>query len=319
MTPRRPARARASRAAPLDAAMSSRDALRALCAASLDHLRANRARLLARGDAESLHQMRVALRRLRTALGAFKRLLPRAVLEPQIAEIRWLARALGEARDWDVFGASILEPALAGHPRRHALLAMNRAAARLGARARENARRAARSPRCARLLRSLDTFAREEWTAQLAPAGRRARAAAVLPLARDALERRWRRVRKRGRRLAHLDAAALHRLRVAVKRLRYTALAFAPLFAARRTGAILRDLEAMQDALGGLNDCATAARLASKARATLSGARTRQARELLDERIDATRREHQRALRPAWKALRSAPRFWIRQEEDKEK
>jgi CHAD domain-containing protein len=138
-------------------------------------------------------------------------------------------------------------------------------------------------------------------------------------LARDALERRWRRVRKRGRRLAHLDAAALHRLRVAAKRLRYTALAFAPLFAARRTGAILRDLEAMQDALGGLNDCATATRLVSKARATLSGAKTRQARELLDERIDATRREHQRALRPAWKALRSAPRFWIRQEEDKEK
>ena len=306
-------------AAPLDTAMSSLDALHALCAASLDQLRAHRARLLARGDAESLHQMRVALRRLRTAFGAFKRMLPRAATERQLAEIRWLARALGEARDWNVFDASVLQPALAEHRRQAGFPAVRRATTRLAERARARARRAAASRRCERLLLRLEVTARGDWTARLAPAEARALRAPVPPYARDAIERRWRKVRKRGRGIARLDAGELHRLRIAVKRLRYTALAFAPLFAARRTGAILRDLEAMQDALGGLNDCATATRLVSKARATLSGVTTRQARKLLDERIEAGRREHRRALRPAWKALRSAPRFWIRQEEDKEK
>ena len=310
MTPRRGARASAARATSLDAAMTSRDALRALIAGSLDQLRTNSARLVARGDAASLHQMRVALRRLRSALSAFKRLLPRDALEPRLADIRWLSRALGGARDWDVFEASILQPALAEHRAQAGLLAVRGAATRLAARERSRARRAAASRRCERMLLRLDAFADRDWRALRAPA---------LPIARQVLERQWGRVRRRGRGLARLDAAELHRLRIAVKRLRYTALAFAPLFAARRTRAILGAAEEMQDALGGLNDCATATRLASKARATLSGVKTRQARELLDERIDATRREHQHALRPAWKALRSAPRFWIRQEEDKER
>lgn len=307
MTPRRTARASATRAVLLDAAMSSRDALRALCAASLEHLRAHRARLLARGDAESLHQMRVALRRLRTAFGAFKRMLPRAATERQLAEIRWLARALGEARDWDVFDASVLRPVLAEHRKQPGLLAVRRAATRLAERERARARGAAASRRCERLLLRLEVTARDDWTARLAPAEARALRAPVLPYAREAIERRWRRVRKRGRGIARLDAGELHRLRIAVKRLRYTALAFAPLFAARRTDAILRDLEAMQDALGGLNDCASAERLTRK----LRGAETRRARGLLEERIDARRRAEQRALRPAWKALRAAPPFWV--------
>jgi CHAD domain-containing protein len=310
---------RAPRTAPLDAAMSALDALRALVAASLEQLRANRARLLAGHDAEALHQMRVALRRLRSVLGAFRRLLPRAATRAQVVEIRWLTRALGAARDWDVFDASTLRPVLDAHRRQRGLSAVQRAAARLGVRAREGARRAARSPRCARMLRSLDAFAAGKWAARLAPQKSRALSAPVRPHAVEALERRWRRVSKRGRGLKRLEARELHRLRIAVKRLRYTALAFAPLFAARRTGAILRAVEAMQDALGGLNDCASARRLTAQAYAARSGVKTPQARELLEERIDAARREHSRALQQAWKKLRAAPRFWIRQEGDKEK
>jgi CHAD domain-containing protein len=56
-----------------------------------------------RGDVEGVHGMRVATRRMRSALKEGKKLLdPDWVVETR-AELRWLGRVLGEVRDYDVF------------------------------------------------------------------------------------------------------------------------------------------------------------------------------------------------------------------------
>ena len=52
---------------------------------------------------ESVHQMRVALRRLRTALAFFDRALPCAEFKVFRAEAKRIASALGPARNWDAF------------------------------------------------------------------------------------------------------------------------------------------------------------------------------------------------------------------------
>ena len=52
---------------------------------------------------ESIHQMRVALRRLRTALAFFDRVLPCAEFRVFRAEAKRIASALGPARNWDAF------------------------------------------------------------------------------------------------------------------------------------------------------------------------------------------------------------------------
>ena len=87
----------------------------------------------------------------------------------------------------------------------------------------------------------------------------------VRGFAAEALDRLHRKVRKRGRHFARLDDAARHRLRKTVKKLRYTADFFAPLFADDGQSAALRDhaklTEALQDRLGALNDIATAPQL----------------------------------------------------------
>ena len=57
-------------------------------------------------DVESVHQMRVGLRRLRSALGMFKSLL--ALPDALKGELEWLGGALGEARDWDVLAGNTL-------------------------------------------------------------------------------------------------------------------------------------------------------------------------------------------------------------------
>jgi len=76
----------------------------------------------------------------------------------------------------------------------------------------------------------------------------------------EQLARRWRKVRKKGRILARLDARRRHKLRIQTKKLRYAAEFFATLFttkrAHKRRKQFLPALERLQDGLGDLNDIA---------------------------------------------------------------
>lgn len=74
----------------------------------LDHLREHVGRLkaqdpLVRADGhDAVHQMRVASRRLRSALATFRPMLDREVTDPIRGELQWLGTALGDARDAEV-------------------------------------------------------------------------------------------------------------------------------------------------------------------------------------------------------------------------
>src|SRR5687768_14557855 len=94
----------------LDASMTVSDAFAAIAWSTLVHLQANEEGTLAGEDPEFLHQMRVALRRLRSAISAFSGVLPPKAREPVSKELKWVGRALGPARDWDVFVIETLPP-----------------------------------------------------------------------------------------------------------------------------------------------------------------------------------------------------------------
>jgi CHAD domain-containing protein len=86
--------------------------------------------------------------------------------------------------------------------------------------------------------------------------------------ARDELARRARKARKKAGKLAKLDARGRHKLRIGIKKLRYAADFFAGLFAGRKARKRLhrfeRDLKALQDDLGALNDIAVHGKIAGK-------------------------------------------------------
>jgi adenylate cyclase len=67
-----------------------------------------------------------------------------------------------------------------------------------------------------------------------------------------------RRVRKAAGRARGLDVGALHRLRIAIKRLRYAMEFFAPIYPARLVRRDVRRLTRLQDDLGMINDIANA-------------------------------------------------------------
>lgn len=241
----RPVKAETAR---LTAEMSSADAFRAIAATCIRQFRLNEALLGGRHRGGALHQARVGLRRLRSAISLFKPMLGGdAQAERLRGELRWLAGMLGEARNLDVLIDRVADPAL----RR-----------RLG-RARAAAYRAATealdSPRTRALMLDLvEWLAVGSWPAI---GGEEADAPIALAAA-HILDRHRRRLKRRGNGLAGLDDHHRHQARIEAKKLRYAVEFFAPLYegrkARRRLKAFLDSLETLQTHLGDLNDLATA-------------------------------------------------------------
>ena len=89
------------------------EAIAAVMRNCLAHFLSNLPALGAGDKVEAVHQMRVAMRRLRSALDLFGRALPHAEFEALRAESKRIAAVLGEARDWDVFVERLRDGALA--------------------------------------------------------------------------------------------------------------------------------------------------------------------------------------------------------------
>src|SRR6266404_101991 len=93
----------------LDPAMSAEAALERIGRRCLTHLLGNEQAALA-GEPEGIHQMRVAVRRLRSALLALKRPLQKKHYRWASEQLRWLAQTLAPVRNLDVFAASLVRP-----------------------------------------------------------------------------------------------------------------------------------------------------------------------------------------------------------------
>ena len=226
---------------PLRPSMGSEEALKAIVASCLAHYRANEGQLLASGDGEALHQSRVALRRMRSALSLIAPLLPPdRKMKKRRKALKRLAQAFGAVRELDVV-AGRCDPAgraaLSGHREE----AFERLARRLGRR------------KTRRLLDKLS-----DWSATPSAGDSRQWAAALL-------DQRLDRVRRKGAGLCVVSAKKRHKLRIELKKLRYGAEFFEQLYASdkarRRSKSFLETLPSLQDVLGELNDLATAPRL----------------------------------------------------------
>lgn len=255
------AAAEAVKAPPLHLAdsMTSAQAFQAIGAGCLRHLLLNEPILRDRRVPEAVHQMRVALRRLRSALSLFKPLVGGPEADAVSAELKWITGELGEARDLDVFIADVLAPVAAASPGDAALAALVEDFAIRRDAAYARALEAAGSPRFTHMV--LDVAAWLEAGAWLTPDDEMARArleAPVRGLAAEILSARHAKALKKGRHFARLDAEHRHRVRIGIKKLRYATEFFESLFGAKKAKTFRKALTAVQDSLGRLNDVAVA-------------------------------------------------------------
>jgi triphosphatase len=247
----------------LDRDGTAEAALEAILRHCLGHLTANQPLVLdEEGNAEALHQMRVALRRLRSALSMFRPLLPPPEKAGFVTEAKWLADTLGEARDRDVFVDETLAPVQHAFPDDPAFDALAADALASRRAAHEAAREAIRSPRYTHFVLRLGAWVEDRgWRHQQLSERNAALFGPVGELASQLLEKRHRQAQKRGRDFAELDADRRHELRIAVKKLRYAADFFRSLYGAKDTRKYLKRLTDLQGALGRINDFVTARRL----------------------------------------------------------
>ncbi len=288
-------------AAALGQTMSVHDAFRAVLWRGLSHLQGNEGGMAESRDIEYLHQMRVAVRRLRSAIGIFKPLYPDEALSAARNDLKWLASELGPARDWDVFATETL-PAIVRDG--HGFDGLEAQCERTRRAAHRRARGALRSDRYLRFTLALAAWlSQEDWRRGLDERAMTALDAPVPDYANRVLRKRYKRARRKGRGLERLSARELHRLRIAIKKLRYAADFFSGLYEAAAVRAMSKRLSRLQDILGAINDAAMATRLAEQA----GGADARRLVLRWRRDRDASLR---RDLKRAWREFRATRTFW---------
>jgi triphosphatase len=265
----------------LDSAGSAHEAFAALFSAALAQVGTNAAGMPGSTDPEYLHQLRVGLRRLRSALQAFGPIVEGA--KPLKKSLRRLTPALGTARDWDVFVQTLGKAGAGAQLLRNARRERNRA--------KRAAIETVSSPELhgflfhsLRWLQSRGSPRADVTLSDLAPGRleRLHRKAAVAPTS-DTPKRR-------------------HKLRIRIKRLRYACEFFAPCFAAAAVEPYVRRLARLQDILGELNDIRVARRLLRH-----FGAQA-------PSRLDYREKRLIRALEEARARFGSEPPYWQRPE-----
>jgi len=241
--------------------MSLEDAFRATVLECLAHVAANISPVVRSRDMEGLHQLRVGLRRLHVAFSAFGDEFRTPALMALKARTKAFADAVAPARDFDVFIEELFAPMAErlGHDESIEIL---RARA-------EEARRIAWDEAVAHIASAEfavfqdDVAAAAEtrtWLGGLnVAADLKAHLAVRVPVKSAAgriMDEQLMRARKRGRRLKSLEQREFHRSRIALKRLRYAAEFYAPLYKKKAVKRYLGRLKKLQDLLGRVNDVA---------------------------------------------------------------
>ena len=236
-------------------------------------------------DPEGMHQLRVALRRLRSALDLMRSVvsltkldLMRSVvsltkLDLMRAEAKWLAGSLSGARDWDVFRQDTLRTVADGCPSVAGFDTLATLADERRASCYNKARLALADRRCSYFVIGLGAWIESRgWRSDVAPEGLAQLAEPAVNFARNILSAQHAKVLKRGRRFKSLPTEQRHRVRLAAKKLRYVADFLLPLCGhAKSAKRFSHRLAELQQELGIYNDMATTTSLLADVNAGSTG------------------------------------------------
>ncbi|HEY1961384.1 MAG TPA: CHAD domain-containing protein [Rhizomicrobium sp.] len=268
--PNGPAQAAKAQPALLPESATAEDAFRLTLIQCKWHIAANFAAVVEARDAEAMHQMRVGFRRLRVAFTSFGGEFRTPPMESLRLRAKQIAGRLAPARDLDVFLKDLFEPAAQANGAKEAFAALRERARMAQRTAWDDAIAHICAPNFSAFMRELsDALDHRAWLVD--PRARPHAAKGIIAfetpakaLAGRMLKHRLDHAAKRTRRLQSLNDEERHRLRIALKKIRYTAEFFAPLYSKKPAHKFLAGLGGMQDVLGAVNDVATARNILEK-------------------------------------------------------
>ena len=210
-----------------------------------------------------IHQLRVSLRRLRSALDLMRSVGSLSKLESLRSEARWLTQNVSAARDWDIFQTETLPTIAKACPSVVGFDALGEATEKRRGAAYAKARFVLVDRRCSSFVIELGGWIEARgWRGDLVTEDLRQLAEPTINFASRILSGQHVKVLKRGRHFKSLTPEKRHRLRIAVKKLRYHADFLLPLCGQRKSVKRFSDrLAGLQDELGAYNDMATTASL----------------------------------------------------------
>ncbi len=285
----------------LDAGDSIDGALAKVVRATSSQVTGNLAPVLEAGDPEGIHQLRVSLRRLRSAL---------LFLKPHLGsragalnrEARRALKRLGPARDLDVFLLETLPPVIYANPGASSLLRLRDAARERRDAARASARRLILGRRFNRFV--LDLL----WVAEGGGLVARDAGEPLSTTAERRLNGRYRSLIKVGSGFAHLSEPERHRVRIAVKKLRYVCDYSRSLFPGPAVRVYLACLSTLQDDLGRLSDASVARGISRELAATDPSAVEGASR--VGDWYDRWAHAAEPGLIESWRSFVAAKPFW---------
>ncbi|NRG16956.1 CHAD domain-containing protein [Rhizobiales bacterium] len=237
-------------------------AFRAILRSCFDQIAHNRIVVLETEDPEGPHQLRIGLRRLRSAFNVFKKIIDPAASDELDRRARAIGAGVGNLRDLDVLIDEIVAPLEAEMP---GSVQANPLISHIGderEKVRENVRRMLGDPKTNDFLFDLAAYTEGRgWLTRQAIEQTAALAGPAPEFAARALNKQWKIAAEYGRRIEELKIEERHEMRKALKKLRYTVEFFRPLYKEKTVKPFLEKMKTLQDMFGYLNDVAMAEKL----------------------------------------------------------
>lgn len=240
--------------APVTADQSVSDAFATIMRHNFDYLLTWEETARSWENIEGVHQFRVTLRRMRSALSLFRGAIPKSTRKHWSDELRWVAGELGLARDLDVFISEGLSTIAEDLPLSGAENLLRLAEARRAEVYTQQVQAMLDSDRYRRFRGEFPVwFERKQWE-DAAPSKKESKALSknLATFSRELMDKQERKVLAAGSHVDRYAANEMHSLRIECKKLRYAAEFFRPLFMGMDD--FIAHMKGLQDLLGLMND-----------------------------------------------------------------
>ncbi len=289
----------------LDGKALAIDSLKQIVLACLVQLQGNQDMVLHGHDIEGVHQMRVALRRLRAALKIFSQILDKQNTEKIYDDLIWITNTLGNARDLDVFTTQTLPPVMAQMPNQPSLALLAKRAQQARKSTYANIREAITSQRYQHLLLTLAS-----WVENQDLQNKKNIKLTLAEVAEPMLNKRYAQLQKSSNKIKKASPEERHRTRIAAKKLRYLAEFFASLYPTKKTRPFIKSLSELQDQLGMMNDISVTSNLIERLIKEKPSKELLTAKHLLDGWNARSLVPYVKEAKTTWKELLKQKPFW---------
>jgi CHAD domain-containing protein len=293
-------------AAPVDTRQTVEDAFQRILRATLASVKEWEPTAIAGEDPEGVHQVRVGLRRMRSALGVFRPAIPPEATRPLAKDMRWAAKTLDHARDLDVY----IEENL-GSGKKKGKTGMRKLAIKEREVAYGSVRGLLRGKRFTKFTHEFSQWLdARAWRSVVSEPHRARLQQEIRPFASWVLEQHRTQVLQYGKDVSRLDSEQLHKLRIDCKKLRYATEFFSPLYGKQIDG-FNNDLKALQELLGTLHDTVVMTGLQRELLRGHRDAKLQRQCDRLKKRRWKQAEEVRRELLHRWQAFSEADRPWV--------